>query len=94
MCSTIAEQSVKMASTPFNICENKGKVESILNESLKMKLDSTRFHKLSTFFTLSTMLEDLFEVPTHLTFAVVQLLVFTHVINSHVFQRKQKKSFA
>ena len=33
VCATIVEQSVQTASTPFNIFENKGKVESKLNES-------------------------------------------------------------
>ena len=36
--------SVQTASTLFNIFENKGKVESMLNESLnRFKPDSTRF---------------------------------------------------
>ena len=56
MCSTIVEKSVQTASTPFNIFENKGKVKSMLNESLKpFKLDSTRFQEVST------MLDDLFK---------------------------------
>ena len=46
VCSTIVERSVQRASTPFNIFENKGKVESILNEILnRFKFDSTRFQQ-------------------------------------------------
>ena len=42
MCSTIVEQSGETASTPFNIFENKGQVESMLNESLnRFNVDST-----------------------------------------------------
>ena len=33
MCSTVVEQSVQRALTPFNVFEDKGKVESMLNES-------------------------------------------------------------
>ena len=51
VCSTIVEQSVETASTPFNIFENKGKVESTLNENLnRFKLDSTRFQQAFNIF--------------------------------------------
>ena len=46
VCSTIVEWSVQTAWTPFNIFENKGKVQSMLNESLnRFKFDSTRFQQ-------------------------------------------------
>ena len=45
-----------MASVPFNIFENKEKVESMLNEILNRF--KRAFNKVSTFFTLSTMLDD------------------------------------
>ena len=44
MCSTIVEQSVQTGSTPFNIFENKRKVESMLNVT-RFKLDSTCFQQ-------------------------------------------------
>ena len=51
MCSTVVEQSVRTASTPFNIFENKGTFESIMNESLNLlKLDSPRFQKALNIF--------------------------------------------
>ena len=69
-CPTIEERSIQTASTPFNIFERelKGNVESMLNESLnRFKCDSTpSFNKLSTFFTLSAMLNDLFKRTGHL----------------------------
>ena len=50
MDSTVVEQSVQTAATPFNIFENKGKAESMLNESLtRFKLDSTCFQHILRF---------------------------------------------
>ena len=65
MCSTIVEQSVQRASTSLNIFENKGKVESILNESLN------RFELDSTFFTL----DDLFKRTEHLVQQSVECML-------------------
>ena len=63
-CWTNVERSVQTASTPFKIFENKGNVVWMLYESLnRFKFDSHAFNKLSTFFTLSTMLDDLFKRP-------------------------------
>ena len=68
------ERSFQTVSTPFNIFNSKENVESMLNESLnQFKIDSTSFQK---FFTLSTMLNDLFKRPRHL---VQQLCGWTHV---------------
>ena len=51
MSSAVVEQSVQRASTPFNVLENKGKVESMLNESLnRLELDSTRFQQAFNIF--------------------------------------------
>ena len=53
------ERSFQTVSTPFNIFNSKENVESMLNESLnQFKIDSTSFQN---FFTLSTMLNDLFK---------------------------------
>ena len=64
------ERSVQTVSTPFNISNNKGNVEAMLNESLnQFKFDSTRFQQAFNIFfsfTLSTMLNDLFKRPRHL----------------------------
>ena len=49
---------------PFNIFENKGKVESMSNEILNSI--QYAFNKLSSIFTLSTMLDDLFKRTEHL----------------------------
>ena len=49
---------------PFNIFENKGKVESMLNEILNSIQHA--FNKLSSIFTLSKMLDDLFKRTEHL----------------------------
>ena len=55
------ERSVQAASTQFNIFKKKENAESMLNESLyQFKFDSTSFQH---FFTLSTMLNDLFKRP-------------------------------
>ena len=63
-CWTNVERRVQTTSTPFSIFENKGNVLWMLNESLnRFKIDSTRFQH---FFTLSTMLNDLFKRPQHL----------------------------
>ena len=73
MCSTIVEQSVQTGSTPFNIIEHKGKVESMSNGSLnRFKLDSVRFQH---FFTLSTMLDDLFKRTEHLVQQSVECML-------------------
>ena len=62
------ERSVETVSTPFKIFKNKENVESMLNESLtQFKYDSTHFQQIfNIFFTLSTMLNDLFKCPRHL----------------------------
>ena len=62
------ERSVQTVSTPFNIIKNKGNVEAMLNESLnQFKFDSTHFQQaFNIFFTLSTMLNDLFKRARHL----------------------------
>ena len=53
-----------MASTPINIFKDKVNVEAMLNESLnQFNLIQHTFNKLSTFFALSTMLNDLFKRP-------------------------------
>ena len=58
------ERSVQMVSTSINIFEDKGSVEAMLNESLnQFNLIQHTFNKLSTFFTLSSML-----ISTRLTF--------------------------
>ena len=41
-----------------------------------------------------TSVTDEFNLRPDLTENIYILLVFTHVINSHVFQRKQKEAFA
>ena len=63
----VVEQSVQTASTPFNIFENKGKFESMLNESLNLlTLDSTRFQKaLNIFYAFNNVGGP---VQTHETF--------------------------
>ena len=76
MCSTIVEDSVQTASTSFNIFENKGKVELILNESLnRFKFDSTRFQQAFNIFTFSTMLDDLFKSTEHLVQQSVECML-------------------
>ena len=67
------ERSVQTVSKPLNIFKNKGIVDSMLNESLnQFKFNSTHFQQaFDIFFTLSTMLNDLFKRPRHL--AVQQL---------------------
>ena len=48
----------------------------MLNESLnRFKLDSTRFQQTSTFFTFSTMLDDLFKRTEHLVQQSVECML-------------------
>ena len=48
----------------------------MLNESLnRFKLDSTHFQQTSTFFTLSTMLDDLFKRTEHLVQQSVECML-------------------
>ena len=42
---TNVERSVQTASTPFNICESKGNVEAMLNESLNQYTSWLHFAK-------------------------------------------------
>ena len=74
MCSTGAEQSLQTASTPFNIFENKEKVESMLRESLNLfKLDSTSFQHFLRF--QESVLDDLFKRTEHLAQQSVECML-------------------
>ena len=55
MLEANTERSFQTASTPFNIFEDKGNVESLLGESpCKFKIDSTRFQQtFNVFYTLN-----------------------------------------
>ena len=71
VCSTIVEQSVQTPSTPFNIYENKRKVESMLNESLnQFKPYSTRFQQAFRIFYAFNNVG--WPVQTHPTFGTTK----------------------
>ena len=57
-------QILKLSRWAIQHFENKGKIELMLKESLNRF--KTWFNMLSTFFTFSTMLEDLFKRTKHL----------------------------
>ena len=66
-CWTNVERKVQMATTPFNVFESKGKVESILNESLnQFTRDSTGFQQAFNIFYIFNKLNDLFKRLRHL----------------------------
>ena len=72
----LLNRSVQTASTPSNIFENKGKVESMLNESLnRFKLDSTRFQQAFNIFYAFNSVGP--PVQTHPTFGSTKC--WTHV---------------
>ena len=58
-----------------SIFKNKGNVVWTLNESLNRFKFQHAFNKLSTFFTLSTMLNDLFKRPRHLVQQSVECML-------------------